>query len=458
MSGSLSLNDRNQRGAITERRRGRAAVAVVVIILLVLVGAGWMARHFLLSAPQQDDARRHWRRAQELIAAREFSQATDELSQCLEVWPYNAEANFLMARTWRRAGHFTTWSMYLRRAETLRWPKKQLDLERQLRRAQIGDIWDVEDSLFNVLNSQPAEELIILEALVAGLMATDRLIDAIALTTTWIERYPDDWLPHILRGNAELRLYGKPSDAAKDFQRVLELKPHDPDAELALAQVLTNKGDYQEAIPYFESCLSSESVNPAEALFGLATCQFSLGSIDQARTTLEQLFAKDKDHGGGCFLQAKAELADGREEEALKWLEKANTLTPDESDVTNALLQVSRQLGRKEDVERYQHRLDDIRLRNDKMDRLLTLLKTYPEDAGLRYEVGKICLERDRPKEASHWFQAILYKDPNHLPTLTILADYYTKKGNTKMAAYYRRKADKARGATPVRPLEHVRN
>src|SRR5262249_27345040 len=54
----------------------------------------------------------------------------------------------------------------------------------------------------------------------------------------------------------------------------------------------------------------------------------------------------------------------------------------------------------------------------------------------------------ERDQEASHWFQGILYKDPNHLPTLNALADYYAKKGKSRMAGYYRRKADKARLAT----------
>ena len=286
MTENLSLNDRTQRGAFFGRR-GRVAVATAVAILLVLLLAGWIARHFIVSAPgDDDDARRHWQRAQELIAAREFTPATGELAQCLEAWPYNAEANFLMARTWRRAGSLSNSKVYLERAQALRWPKRQIDLERQLRRAQVGNVWDVEESLIELVNTQPAEEIIVLEALVAGFMETDRLIDVIALTNTWANRYPEDWLPLILRGNAELRLYGKSSDAARDFRRVLELKPRDVDAQLALAQVLTNKGDYLEAIPYYESCLSNESVNATDVLFGLVTCQFSLTSIDQARATL----------------------------------------------------------------------------------------------------------------------------------------------------------------------------
>src|SRR5206468_8595541 len=106
--------------------------------------------------------------------------------------------------------------VHLDRAAVLQWPQQQIRLERQLRRAQTGDIWTIEQSLLDRLNTQPAEEVIapeafeeviILEALVHGLMQIDRLEDVLSLTSTWIERYPDDWLPLIYRGNAQLRLF-----------------------------------------------------------------------------------------------------------------------------------------------------------------------------------------------------------------------------------------------------------
>jgi tetratricopeptide (TPR) repeat protein len=437
--------------------KGWPTIVGVAAAALILVVAGLAARHFFRSPPAVDEAQAHWQEAQELIAAREFPQATEHLAQCLEAWPYNGEANFLMARTWRRAGNPGNSKIYLDRAEILRWPKKQIELERQLRRAQVGDVWDVEDHLMELLNTQPPEEVIILEALVAGLMEADRLIDAIAVTTTWADRYPEDWLALILRGNAKLRLYGKSGDAAKDFRRVLELKPNDPDAHLALALVLNNQGDFREAMPHFQTYLASQPNDPTEALFGLANCQFSLGYTDDARASLEQLFARNKDHPMGCFLQAKVESADGRDEEALKWLEKADRLAPDESDVTSALLQVCRQLGRKEDVARYEERLKKIRVRDDQLDRLLTLAKTKPDDPEVRYPLGMICLSRGRDQEASHWFQGILYKNPNHLATLTTLADYYQKKGNARMAAHYRRKANIASGKALAKPPEQAR-
>jgi Tfp pilus assembly protein PilF len=56
------------------------------------------------------------------------------------------------------------------------------------------------------------------------------------------------------------------------------------------------------------------------------------------------------------------------------------------------------------------------------------------------------CLKLGREQEASHWLQGILWKQPDHLPTLTALADYYQSKGNRKMADLYRRKAQKRNG------------
>ncbi len=443
------------------RAVGRTSIVAFAAVGLMLSLAGWTASYFFRSAPSTaDDPRAHWQKAHEAIAVREFPEAAAHLLHCLQSWPFNAAAHFLMARTCRRAGQLRKWKIHLDRAEILGWPQKQIDLERQLRRAQVGNVWDVEGPLLDLLNTHAPEEVItpeeviILEALVGGFMENDRLIDVIALTTTWSNRYPADWLPLIYRGNAELRLYGKSSEAAKDFERVLELKPNDPEAHLALAHVLTDKGQFQDALPHYQFCLRSHPDDPTEALFGLATCQYSMGDTQEARARLAQLFAKKKDYPPASFLQAKVELAEGRQEEALKWLQKADALSPDESDVTNALLQVCRQLNRQQDVARYRRRLEKIHAWDDKLDRLLTEVKTQPDDPEIRFQLGMICLERSRDQEASHWFQGILRKDSYHLPTLNVLADYYQKKGKPKMADYYRRKAEKGSGMAKSKSRE----
>ena len=440
-------------------RSGRTSIFAVSALALILVLAGWMARRLLSSAPPVDEAQAQWRAAQEAIDHHEFSEATVHLTRCLESWPYNAEAHFLMARTSRRAGNLGQWKIHLDRAEILRWPKKQIELERQLRRAQVGDFWDVKTSLLDWANSFPPDEVIILEALVHSYMDNDCLLDVVSITTPWIQRYPEDWMPLIYRANAELRLYGKPAEAVKDFQRVLELRPDIPETHLALAQVLANDGQYHEAIPHFQYCLDRHPEEPIDALFGLATCQYSMGQTDLARETLGKLLAQVKNHAGAVFLQAKIELAEGRPEDALQSLKKADALSPKQADVTNALVHVCGQLGLEEETARYKRGLEEIQKRDELFDRLVSEAKLRPDDPDVRFQLGTACLKYDREEEAVHWFQGILRKDPLHLPTLRTLADYYESKGKRKLAARYRQKAEiasgKATGKSPDSATRH---
>src|SRR6516165_7534898 len=114
-----------KRSVPAARKGGHWPVALTggVFILLVL---GLAARYFSAKTPPPSEAQVHWQKAQELIADREFSEATSHLARCLASWPYNAEAHFLMARCSRRAGNLAEWKVELARAEALRWPKDQI--------------------------------------------------------------------------------------------------------------------------------------------------------------------------------------------------------------------------------------------------------------------------------------------------------------------------------------------
>jgi thioredoxin-like negative regulator of GroEL len=422
---------------------GRNGVLALAVVATVLLLAGLMPAYLFKSAPIPNEAEFHWVNAQEAIAAREFPQALAHLTSCLQSCPFNVETHFLMARTCRRAGRLQDWKTHLEQAAVLRWPRTQINLEQQLQRAQVGDLWQVEDALMDRLNRRPPEQVVILEALVNGLMVNDRLVDVLEITTTWIEEFPEDWVPLIYRGNARLRLNGKTDEVIQDFRRVLELKPDDAEAHLSLAMVLANNGDVRGALPHFQASSGRLSEDP-RVLFGLAYCQHSLGQSSEARTTLRQLFAANKDHAAGFFLQAKIEVVEEHPEPAYAWLKKADNLAPKEVDVTNALMQVCRQLGKIQEADKYQRLLEEIRARDAELDRLVTALKSRPEDAALRFQLGMACIKLGRNTEATHWFQGILWKDPGHLPTLNALADFYEKNGNPKMADHYRRKVESA--------------
>ena len=89
--------------------------------------------------------------------------------------------------------------------------------------------------------------------------------------------------------------------------------------------------------------------------------------------------------------------------------------------------------------------MEEIRTRDAELDRLATEIKSRPDDIPLRFQLGMACLKLGRDQEASHWFQGILWKQPDHLPTLTTLADHYQSKGNRRMANMFRQRAEKVR-------------
>lgn len=438
--------EKQLRGGMSGKKLNGPFLAFSILLIgLVLILAGLTARNFLSPTPRANEAEADWLAAHEAIGVREYPQALAHITNCLERWPFNAELHYLAARTCRRAGDLNTAQAHLARAAVLRWPQPQINLEAQLLRAQAGDVWDVETPLLARLNTGPPEEVIILEALVNGLMVNDRLDDVLVLTSTWIDSFPEDWLPRIYRGNARLRINGKTEEAIQDFQRVLELRPDNPESHLALAIVLANSGEFDKALPHFQACINSQAED-ARVLFGLAFCQYSLGRNQEARLALSQLFAQNKDHSAGTFLQAKIELAEESPELAFQWLKKADALAPGHMDITHALMQVCRQLGQTQEADKYQRLLEEIRARDAELDKLATAVKSRPEDAALRFRLGMACLKLGRDEEASHWFQGILWKNPRHLPTLNALTQYYESKGNPKMADHYRRKADLAAG------------
>lgn len=114
-------------------------IALVIAATVLLATLAY--HHFFPSRPAATEADLRWRQARQANADREFPEAIAHLTHCLEAWPFNAEAHFLMARTCRRAGHLNLWKKHLDRAEALNWPALQIDLERKLRRAQVGDVW-----------------------------------------------------------------------------------------------------------------------------------------------------------------------------------------------------------------------------------------------------------------------------------------------------------------------------
>ena len=422
------------------RRPWRWAAAGVVVLLLAV--GGWLGIkdpwNWLHRA--DDSVELDWQQAQAAIADRNFDLAEQHLRHCLEAWPFNAETNFLMARTLRREGDYEQWTKYLSRADYLGWPEEQLQLERKLKEAQRGNIWRIEAELLDLLDDPPAEEPLIYEALAQGYLANERLDGVYRLTTTWIQRYPNDWLPVLYRGRAA-QLHGLGEKAIEDYQQVLSVRPDQESAHLWLGETLMADTQLQEALDQFETYIARHPNDP-DVLVAAANCQFNLSRNEEARKTVEHLLAVEPNDKGGLSLKAKLDLSRGRPKEALQSLERARALGSRDMDVINNLAIAHRQLGHSKEADKYQKQFNELMKKNREWAELTKKIKQHPEDVDLRYEAGLVCLARGSDQEAAHWFQTALYIDPRHRPTQLALADYWRQHGDPQRAAYYQRRAE----------------
>jgi tetratricopeptide (TPR) repeat protein len=207
------------------RRPGRTAV---VVVLTALIGVGaWMVGvqawgHYQLEAARRAVERYHNR------------QARDHLQAYLKVWPHDAAALLLAARTARRTGAFAEAEDLLNSYEGSRGKDDQdLILERVLLQAQRGRVDKVGAfCLARVRDNDPSAPLV-LEAQTAGLLRTYRVVEADERMKTWLKLKPDDCQALLFQG-IWYDLRGQTPEASANYRRVIDLDPENEEARMRL--------------------------------------------------------------------------------------------------------------------------------------------------------------------------------------------------------------------------------
>jgi tetratricopeptide (TPR) repeat protein len=429
------------------------AAGLCALLVLAALGTVWAFHWWPTkpSAPDDDSGDYHWEQAQRALEARDFASARQHLARCLEAWPFNAEACFLMARACRGDNDFGPWGNYLEAAQLLGWPADQITLEGRLAQAQQGDVWAVEKPLLADLQSGRPEEVLILDALCRGYLNNEALGQVLKLTAIWKKRHPDDWLAWLYHGRA-LHLDYRTTDAVAEYSRALELRPDEPEALAWRAAAYMTDEQFAQALADYQACLRQRP-RDAEAQYGVAVCQRSLNDGTAARQALERLLTAHPDHVAGLLLRAKLDRADDKRGAALRWLQRAEAVAPKDADVLDNLARALRQLHEDEKANAVQRRFQDIPARKEELQGLVNAIHLKPDDASLRHRAGVLSLELGRETDAARWFRSALWVDPGYRKTHRLLADYYQKAGDAKRAAYHRRWLEgKGRPTEPPAP------
>jgi len=391
----------------------------------------------------------HYRAARRALDRRDFVAAREHLALCLEAWPDSAETHFLAARAARRALDYRAADKQLRECQRLGGARDRIELERQLTRAQRGDLAQVNGRLWSEVQSGHADAPLILEALSRGYVQSFRLEEALQSLQLWLESRPDDVQALLWRGEVWERLL-HPEDALADYRRALELAPQRDDERLHVAEILITVRQPEEAARHL-ALLGERRPEDTKVLVNLARCRRLQGQPDEARHILDQVLARTPQDAAALAERGRLELENNRPTDAEPWLREAVALLPYEKEVVYALYQCLQQTGRHAEAEKYHQQLDTIQAEMDRLDVVLRKINLTPQDPSLRHEAGMIFLKNGQPKEGLRWLNSGLQVDPLYGPTHEALATYFASIGERGQASWHRELAHQ-------RPTQKERN
>jgi tetratricopeptide (TPR) repeat protein len=237
---------------------------------------------------------------------------------------------------------------------------------------------------------------------------------------------------------------GAMQQALGHLQRVAELAPADPRPDRLMGLINKDYERFNRAIGHYrESLRRGPRQKDREAvLFELAECQVKLRDFTSALATLQQcppheqkLVLEAECHhnlGDGAKAQALLEEALAQAPSDLPALMLRGTVLSTNGDLVQAkeafeaavrhhpkdyrarykLAQAYRQLGDDESADKEMALAEDLRKLWRKFSELHLDAVEQPVNARLRYEIGQLARQLDRPDLAKNWFRAALLIDP----------------------------------------------
>jgi tetratricopeptide (TPR) repeat protein len=390
---------------------------------------------YLIVFPQIS-AEYHWRQANKAIFNYDLGQAQIHLEQCIHVRPTDGEVLFAMARNLRRMEKFEQAAEYLRKASQQHWVPAQINLERHLIRAQTGYLSKVVDQLQRLLEEGNLDDRLIFEALVLGYLRTNFLTEANRWATIWIEQHPDDWLARywhglVLEGGSQFNL------AKDEYEKALKLNPAGFGLHLRVAEVLMHMKPSEESLAHYEEALKTEPGN-AIALYGLAQCQHSLRSSEDAKVTLTRLIEMHPEFIGAYTLRAQLAEEQDKDEEALEWLKKAQAIDANDRLTNLRTFEVLHRLKRDNEAREVQRRSKEIDNQLVRLDAITKELLEHPKDVALRNEAGNILLNLGKPSDAFRWFLSAFFVDNKDKPTIDGMKKCLQRMGDKELIERYK--------------------
>lgn len=400
---------------------------VVVFILTATLFAGWW---YAVS---------RWEKAQTALKEDRVREAREAAQFCLLIWPYSPEVHMLAARAARRSGDLTAAEGHLNRCKEIQGGATDaIQLEYLLIRVQAGEVDDLANGLFALVEQKHPDSREILDTVAHTYLVRLRYKPAYACLSKWIEVEPQNAKPLYWRGWTLERL-NNPKAASTDYHKAIELDPTLVPARLRIAEMLLEDKQAPEALPHLELLVRQEPNNPqVQARLGI--CLFLQGRGAEARKLMEAAVAQLPNDAPLLVTLANLELQEGRGEAAEQWLRQV--LKTDPSDI-EALFVLTSALQLQQRPDEAAEVLAEYTRKREIVDRITDLLKDKadsPTATATDYaEIGSLFTQINRDKLSVYWLEKALEKDPLCQPAHRALSDFYEKKGDAAASDYHRR-------------------
>jgi tetratricopeptide (TPR) repeat protein len=152
----------------------------------------------------------------------------------------------------------------------------------------------------------------------------------------------------------------------------------------------------------------------AQSFWLQAECQRGLGDKAAAEHLADQAIRRDPKHLQAVYLKGMLELESGDAAAAVKVLQKAVESNPKEWRPRYTLAMAYKRLGDDKQAAEHLKLVEELRRLRDHFTDLHNRALKDPASADLRYELGVVARQLDKPLLAISWFQAALALQSDH--------------------------------------------
>jgi tetratricopeptide (TPR) repeat protein len=385
-------------------------------------------------------------RAENLFQEYRDAEALQMLRRTLLVDPANPQSLLALARAHRRDGNLQKAMLFVSQAQSMGGDPERIELERKLVMVQAGRIRESGASPASLL--MHANELgpDVLQAFVLGYFANLRTEEAGQLLDRWLESSPHDAQAYFLKAYLQKSL-NQFSQAIEYYRRGLELAPHKTRMRRQLCEALLENDELEAANQELAIC-RSETSDDVELDFLQAQHAYRQSDLQRASELLDQVIERSPEQASARRLRGRIRLEQGRLDAAQDDLQLLVAAEPTDTVARESLGRALQQLGDRDAAEEHFQFVSQATQVQSEVTRLIRQTISQPDDAELRFRIGRLINDFISPEDAARWMRTVLELKPDHPGAHAALAQYFEQRGDRFHALLHRQQL----ASSPVTP------